>query len=91
MPSFFWPDKDPSDVLDYSIDWSSALGADTISSVTWTVPSGLAMESQSNTTTAATIWLSGGAAGTVYEVTCRIVTAGGREIERSASLRVHNL
>ena len=32
-----WPDKDPDEQLDYSIDWSNALGTNTISSVTWKV------------------------------------------------------
>lgn len=90
-PTFLWPDKDPSDLLDYSISWSGLLGSDTISTVTWTVPSGLVSESQSNTATRTTIWLSGGTAGTTYAVACLIVTTGGREFERSASLTVVDL
>jgi hypothetical protein len=33
--SYKWPDKDPDEMLDYSVDWSRFLGDDTISSVTW--------------------------------------------------------
>lgn len=77
-----WFNKDPNDVLDYRIDASTWLAGhdpdDTISTVTWTVPAGLTLVAQSNTTTTATIWLSGGTVGTQYEVLCRIVTAGGR-------------
>lgn len=91
MATFFWPDKDPSDVLDYTIKWSGLLAGDTIASVVWTVPAGLTQESVSNTSTSTTIWLSGGTAGTTYTVACLIVTAGGREIERSASLAVVDL
>lgn len=90
-----WPDKDPADVLDYSIDWSAQLALptepDTIESVTWTVPSGLTKESQSHAEGIATAWLSGGVSGREYLVACRIVTAGGRTLERSARLLVRDL
>ena len=35
--SFRWPNKDPDEQLDYSIDWSRFLDTATISSVTWSV------------------------------------------------------
>lgn len=35
--SFRWPNKDPDEQLDYSIDWSRFLGTATISSVEWFV------------------------------------------------------
>tara|TARA_R100000152_G_C6762839_1_gene187168 strand:- start:714 stop:1037 length:324 start_codon:yes stop_codon:yes gene_type:complete len=35
--SFRWPNKDPDEQLDYSIDWSRFLGSATISSVAWFV------------------------------------------------------
>lgn len=74
--------KDPDAVLDYLFNWTSFLGGDTISSYT-VVASGLTIDSSSNTTTDVTVWLSG---GTVYQkatVTCHIVTAGGREEDRT--------
>lgn len=73
-----WFSKDPNDVLDYMVNAATWLGTDTISSVSWTVPTGLTKDSQSNTTTTATIWVSGGTVGTEYEVLCRVVTAGGK-------------
>ncbi len=79
---------DPDAVLDYEIDWSAWLGTDTISSSTWTVPSGLTEDSSTNTTTTATIWLSGGTEGTRYEVVNHIVTAGGREEDRTIQIVV---
>jgi len=33
--SFRWPNKDPDEILDYSVDWSRYLGSAQISSVTW--------------------------------------------------------
>ena len=35
--SFRWPNKDPDELLDYSVDWSRYLGTAIISSVTWFV------------------------------------------------------
>lgn len=81
-----WPTKDPDAVLDYEIDWSTWLGSDTISTSAWTVPAGLTKDSDTNTTTTATIWLSGGTAGEVYELTNHIVTAGGREQDQTVQL-----
>ncbi len=84
-----WPRKDPSDVLDYQINWADALEADTISTSTWTVPAGssLTINSSSSAPTSSTVWLGGGVAGT-HLVTNSIVTAGGRTIERSVELTV---
>jgi hypothetical protein len=75
--------KDPDAVLDYTIDWSDWLGADTISTSAWTVPTGITEDSDSNTTTTTTVWLSGGTAGTRYSVVNSIVTAAGREEDRT--------
>jgi hypothetical protein len=90
-----WPDKDPADVLDYALDWSDQLAltspSDTISSATWTVPAGLTAGAQFVVGGLATIWLSGGVAGTDYTITCRIVTAGARTLERSVILYVKEL
>lgn len=79
--------KDPGARLDYTVDWEDWLDSDTIASVTWTVPTGLTKESQSNTTTAATVWLSGGTAGTDYAVVCHIVTVAGRLDDRTLTIR----
>lgn len=81
MASFFV--KDPDSVLDYQENWATWLGSDTISASTWTVPTGITKDSDTNTTTTTTIWLSGGTAGEAYTLTNRIVTAGGRTSDRS--------
>lgn len=70
--------KDPDSVLDYSIDWSQWLAADTIVSSSWTVTSGIAKDSDTNDTTSTTIWVSGGTAGATYSLQNRIVTTAGR-------------
>lgn len=83
-----WDDKDPDEILDYQLDWSEELDTDTISTSTWIVPTGLTEETDSNSTTTTTVWLSGGTIGQVYTLTNRITTAGGRTYDQSVRLRV---
>lgn len=83
-----WEPKDPEADKDYHADWTAWLAGDTISTVTWTVPSGLTEGVSSNTNTVASVWLSGGSKGQAYEVKCRITTAGGRTDERTVILPV---
>lgn len=80
--------KDPNAVLDYQVNWVTWLGSDTIATSTWTVPTGITKASESNTTTTATVWISGGTAGTSYEIVNRIVTAGGRTEDRTLTIMV---
>lgn len=82
-------DKDSDATLDYKIDWADYLGADTITSSQWILPSADITEVVSvNTTTAATIWLSGGVINRRYTVTNRITTSGGRTDDRSITIHV---
>jgi hypothetical protein len=82
--------KDPNGVVDYSIDWSTYLeeDADTIETSTWTVPAGITKDSDSETNTVTTIWLSGGTAGEIYPLLNRITTAGGRTQDQTINIRV---
>ena len=80
--------KDPDATLDYTVDWSEWLGEDVIESADWVAPAGLTVESESHTATTATVWLSGGQAGREYAVVSRIVTAGGREDDRTITIKV---
>lgn len=85
--------KDPDATLDYTVDWDGDdwLGSDTITGTpTWTLPSGVTLASQSNTTTTATAFISGGTANVDYDVACKIVTAGGRTDERTIRLQVRH-
>ena len=83
--------KDPDAVLDYQWDWSAWLAeSETISTATVTVPAGITLDSNSNTTTQVTAWLSGGTVRTDYTVTCRIVTNQGRTDDRSIEIRVRD-
>lgn len=84
--------KDPDDTVDYSVDWSQWLESDTIQSSTWTLPAGITLGpiGSSNTTTKATVWLTGGTADNDYVVTNRIVTVGGRTKDRSILIEVRS-
>lgn len=80
--------KDPDDVLDYVFDWTRWLDGDTISTSTMTTEAGLTEDSDDNDTEKATVWVSGGTAGTTYTVANKITTANGRTAERTISIRV---
>lgn len=92
--------KDPDAVLDYKFDWKSNSNgrgftdwldtSETITSHTVTVPTGLTLDSssQADTNTSVIAWLSGGTAGTTYNVTCQIATSAGRTDDRTIEISV---
>ena len=101
--SFKWANKDPDEILDYSVDWSRFLGAATISSVAWSVDNasnvktaiaagntvnGIQNVSQTNTTTVATINLGLGTLNEEYKFYCRITDSTGSIAERVIKLRI---
>lgn len=98
-----WPDKDPDETLDFSVDWSRYLVDDLISTVTWKIEetdgtlntwvdaeivNGLQRVSASNTNTVATIQLSLGDAHTTYTIYCAITTNAGLSTQRKILLKV---
>lgn len=81
--------KSPSDVLDYSVDWTDWMPAqNTISTSTFAVStisgdaSPLAINSQTNSPTKSTVFLSGGSNDSVYTVTCTITTSNSLTVAR---------
>lgn len=86
--------KTPSETFDGTINWATrGLGADTISSSSWSVsPAGITIlsggQAPSFTNTTTTAWFSGGTAGVTYTVTNTITTAGGRTLQESYPLPV---
>lgn len=82
--------KDPDEVLDFKINWLDWLGEDTISSSTWTVPDGITEDSSTNDAATTTIWVSSGVLAADYDLTNRIVTAGGRTAERTMTILVRS-
>ena len=72
--------KDPGSTLDYIIDWTNWLGSDTVSSVSYTLASGITTSTAiggsatSTTSTTSTVNITGGTAGTIYNVKCEMTT-----------------
>lgn len=98
-----WPNKDPDELLDYSVDWSRFLGSDTISAVTWyvydeddvktqmsdgTVVNGLQFIQGTVSGQVATARFGLGTNNVRYTVVCRVDTGDGLRYERSIFLRV---
>lgn len=93
-----WCDEDGTNT-GAATDGGELQGA-TIATVTWTVPTGLTKVSDNTNAvtihgvsyaanTVCTIWLSGGTAGTVYQVACRITSSDdGRTLDKTVYLRV---
>ena len=76
--------KDPSEVVEYTLDFTEeldAIGA-TISTATWAATSGITIDSSSvlSGNKKAQVVLSGGTAGVEYVVTCTIVTTGSSPV-----------
>lgn len=83
-------EKVPTDELDYEVLWVSWLASgETISTSSWTVPSPLTQPvAASNTTTTATVWLTGGVVGFTYTVSNTVTTSAGRTEARSFQLSI---
>lgn len=101
--SFRWPNKDPDETLDYSIDWSRYLGSASITNVAWYVddatgtktliPSGAVVNGIQNVfpTTSGkvtTINLGLGTNNVEYKFYCNITDSTGSISERTVKLRV---
>lgn len=80
--------KEPTEVLDYRIDWSDWLDGLTISTSTWAVPSGVTSEDETNTSTITLIRLSGGTWGETYELQNAIVASNGESETRSILIKI---
>ena len=101
--SYKWPDKDPDEIVDYSIDWSRFLGSDTITSAVWFIDdaSGTKTEVASTDVVNGLTFMQGTVSGQVttarfnagtnnirYNITCRVNTGAGLRYERSVFLRI---
>lgn len=101
--SFRWPNKDPDETLDYSVDWSRWLNGATISSVIWFVDNssgvktalpasntvnGLQNVAQTISGGVATINLGLGTNNTEYKIYCNMSDSSGSVAERVIRLRI---
>jgi hypothetical protein len=82
---------DPDARLDYPFDWSDWLPeGDSIESATVTAEAGVTVDGTPTIVggTKVVPYILGGTVGQTYDVTCHIVTADGREDDRSITLVV---
>jgi len=101
--SFRWPNKDPDEILDYSVDWSRFLDTATISSCVWYVDNssgvktaitagntvnGIQNAEQTISGSITTINLGLGTNNTEYKFYCRITDNSGNVAERVIRLRI---
>ena len=70
--------KSVAEVHDFQQNWAAELGADTITTSAWALDSGITKDSDSNTDSTATAFISSGTLGMTYRVVNTIVTAAGR-------------
>jgi len=89
--------KDPSSVLDYTIDWTNWLSGDTVSSVVYDLENGITTSTAiggvavSNTTTTTTVNIAGGTAGNIYNVKCTMTTTNGRTVVKNFRIKVEDI
>jgi len=101
--SFRWPNKDPDETLDYSVDWSRWLNGATISSVVWYVDNssgvktaltagntvnGLQNVAQTISGGVATINLGLGTNNIEYKIYCNMSDNSGSVAERVIRLKI---
>lgn len=84
-----WPDKDPSDNLDYAIDWTLEPEETIVTSV-WVVAGGLVKGVEAIVGASTVLWMSGGEPGN-HTAQNTITTSAGRTYERTVSVRVRQL
>lgn len=102
--SYRWPNKDPQDTLDYTIDWSRFLNTGvTITGASWFVEgadkvkqtitggqtkAGISVSALINTTTTTGLVLMQGSANVDYKFYCQVTLSNGNIVERSVRLSV---
>ena len=103
--SYKWPEKDPDETADFSVDWSRFLGSDSIVSAVFFVDDENGTKTQVSTAqivnnlqfiqstvsgNVATARFGQGTNNVRYNITCRINTTQGLTYERTVILPIRN-
>lgn len=80
--------KDQNSTEDFPFNWAPELDGDTIATSAFSLPDGLTSVSTANTTTTTTIFVSGGTCDSLYRITNRVTTAGGRTWDKTIRILV---
>jgi hypothetical protein len=84
-------DKSPTEVVDYSFEWSDRLSTDTISSSSWSISgpdSSLTNDTDSTSGTTTSIRLSGGTSASTYYAKNTVITTAGQTLEQTAIISI---
>lgn len=92
----------PNNTNDGTTSDTGRLQGATISSDTWTVATGITEDSSNNSgvtiqgviyavNTVSCIWLSGGTAGTDYDLVNRVVTSDSRTLDHTITIKVRSV
>lgn len=82
--------KDPSAVLDYYMDWTPWLAGDTLSTSAWVATGTVTIRDPGIVGSVTVIWVEGGTAGELIDLTNHVITTAGREDERTLRLIVRD-
>lgn len=83
-------DKDKDEAIAYTFDFAADLNGSTITSVSWSVPSGITNESTTATSSTASIRLSGGRPGTTYKIEPTATLVSGEILQAHILVTVQN-
>lgn len=74
--------KDPDSIEDFSLNWATNLGTDTITGSSWLVDGGLGIVAQSFTTTTTVVRLRGGTLGLPAAVAVNTVNLASGQVRQ---------
>ena len=80
--------KSAAEITDFTLDWSQVVGADSIITSAWTVPSGITGSNQSSTATTASIRIAAGTASLFYPFVNTITRISGQVDQESLVITV---
>ena len=92
-----FPFKDPDEIDDYKLDWTSRLApeSDTVATSDWTIVTDMTGDAnelvivvKTNTDSSTTVWLADGTIGNTYILLNHITTTGGRTLEQSVAIKI---
>lgn len=85
-----WITKDPTEVKEYSFDWSGQFVYDYITASVWAVSvgAGLTLSTGTFLDNVTKVNVSSGTSGTAYTITNTITTSKGKTLKQAATLTV---
>ena len=88
--SYFFPEKDPNEVLDYELDWTNKLNSNEHIHASLFTIDNATIDSSSFTNKSTTLWISGGIEGTTANILNRITTSQNRIMDQTVLLPIRS-